>query len=228
MIFDDEFEYLATGQDGILYVSHGIFNILAIKDGAVIKDNSLSGYLTMHPGGEWGISFWVNAEPMLVKASGGELTQEPWVLSNLSDAAKRQGRFSSISCVAISDTRIYVAGTDAQTGDAQRVAVYDLEGKELFTFGAEDWMADDAFGSVTGIVETSGGILVQDGNYRAFKLFSQQGEFLGMVESDKLLGTDYPWLSSMIPFDDGVLVAAAQSRQDESGDELLIFKLSGF
>ena len=227
MTFDDEFEYLAAGKDGILYISNGIFNILAVKDGAVIKDNSLSGYLAMHPDGEWGISFWVNAEPMLVKASGGELTAEPWILSNLSDAAKRQGRFSSLSCVAITDTRIYAAGTDAQKGDAQRVAVYDLEGRELFTFGNEDWMADDAFGSVTAIVETSGGILVQDGNYRAYKLFSHQGEFLGMAESDKLLGTDYPWLSSMISFDGGVLTAAAQSRQDESGDELLIFALSG-
>lgn len=227
MTFDDKYEYLAAGKDGILYVSNGIFNTLAVKDGAVIKDNNLSGYLAMHPGGQWGISFWVNAEPMLVKASGGELTGEPWVLSNLSDAAKRQGRFSAISCVAISDTRIYAAGTDAQKGDAQRVAVYDLEGGELFTFGSEDWMADDAFGSVTAIVETSAGILVQDGNYRAYKLFSHQGEFLGMAESDKLLGTDYPWLSSMIPYDGGVLTAAAQSRQDESGDELLIFAVSG-
>lgn len=148
-------------------------------------------------------------------------------MSNLSDASKRQGRFSAISCISITDTRIYVAGTDVEKGDAQRVAVYDLDGKELFTFGAEDWSADDAFGSVTGLVETQSGILVQDGNYRAFKLFSQQGEFLGSVDSDKLLGTDYPWLSSMIPIDGGVLVAAAQSREDESGDELLIFKLSG-
>ena len=77
------------------------------------------------------------------------------------------------------------------------------------------------------MVETPSGILVQDGNYRAFKLFSGQGEFLGTVEGDELLGTDNPWLSSMIPTDKGVLVAAAQSREDESGDELLIFKLSG-
>lgn len=203
-------------------------NILSIKDGAVIEDNSVSGYLVMHPGGEWGISFWVNAEPMLVRASGGVLTAEPWVLSNLSDAAKRQGRFSAISCVSITDTRIYVAGTDAEKGDAQRVAVYDLDGKELFTFGAEDWSADDAYSSVTGVVETPSGILVQDGYYHAFKLFSQQGEFLGEIEGDKLLGTDYPWLSSMIITDGGVLVAAAQSREDESGDELLLFKVSGF
>ncbi|MHC1786923.1 MAG: hypothetical protein AB9880_07675 [Christensenellales bacterium] len=228
MTLPDTFEYLATGQDGILYASNGIFNILAIKDGSILEDNGLSGYLVMHPSGTWGLSFWVNADPMLVRAEGGKLKEEPWILANLSDPATRKGRFSAISCVAITDTRIYVAGTDALKGESQRVAVYDLEGQELLTLGAEDWTADDAFGSVTGLVETPAGLLVQDGNYRAFKLFSPQGLFLGEVESDKLLGTDYPWLSSMIPGPEGVLVAAAQSRQDESGDELLIFNLSGF
>ncbi len=224
----DDFEYLTLAKDGILYVSEGIFNILAIKDGAVIQDNNISGNLVMHPGGEWGISYWANAEPKLIHAKDGVLTEEQWILSNLSDAQNRKGRFSSISCIAISNTRIYVAGSDAEKGEAQRVAVYDLDGKELFTFGAEDWTKDDAFGSVTGIVETSEGILVLDGNYRAFKLFSRQGEFIGTVDGDSLLGTDYPWLSSMIPVDDGVLVAAAQSREDESCDELLIYMIKGF
>jgi hypothetical protein len=47
------------------------------------------------------------------------------------------------------------------------------------------------------------------------------------VGSDDLLGTDYPWLSSMIASPDGVLVAGAQEREDGSADELLIFKLTG-
>ncbi len=228
MRLNDDFEYLSIAKDGLLYVSEGIFNILTVKDGDVISDSGVSGDLAMHPGGEWGISFFANADPQKISASGGVLTAEPWVLSNLSDAEKRQGRFSSISCVSISDERIYVAGTDAQNGDAQRVAVFDIDGNELFTFGANDWMADDAFGSVTGIAKTPGGILVLDGNFRAFKLFTDNGEFLGMVESDKLLGTDYPWLSSMVPAGDGVLVAAAQEREDESCSELLIFLVTGF
>jgi hypothetical protein len=225
---DEEYEYLSAGKDGILYVSEGASSILAIKDGTILLDNSVSGDLVMHPDGKWGISFWANADPKMVRVSDGVLTEEPWVLSNLSDAENRKGRFSSISCVYISDKRIYVAGIDAEKGDAQRVAVYDLKGKELFSFGAEDWTRDDAFGSVTGIVETPNGILVQDGNNRALKLFSSKGVFIGTVDSDKLLGTDYPWLSSMIGAEDGVLVAAAQEREDQSCDELLLYEIKGF
>jgi hypothetical protein len=93
---------------------------------------------------------------------------------------------------------------------------------------ALDWTKDDAFGLVTGIVETKNGILVQDGNYRAYKMFTKDGAFIGAVDCDELLGTSYPWLSSMIPAGSGVYVAAAQRREDQSCDELLLFRITGF
>ena len=67
-----------------------------------------------------------------------------------------------------------------------------------------------------------------DGNYRAFKLFDLQGSFLGKADSDDLLGTDYPWLTSIVPYEGGAVVAASQSRADGSGDELLLFSIQGF
>ena len=229
MQLPDKYEYLSAGKDGILYASQGMFNILAIRDDAVIKTNQVSGDLVTHPSGDWGLTFWANADPMHITSDAeGNLTKKPWVLSGLSDSAARKGRFSMISCVAISPDRIYVAGTDALEGDAQRVAVYDLDGEELFTFGGADWTADDAFGSVTGIIQTGDSILVMDGNYRAFKLFDLQGSFLGKADSDDLLGTDYPWLTSIVPYEGGAIVAASQSRADGSGDELLLFSIKGF
>ena len=229
MQLPDKYEYLSAGKDGILYASQGMFNILAIRDDAVIKTNQVSGDLVTHPSGDWGLTFWANADPMHITSDAeGNLTKKPWVLSGLSDSAARKGRFSMISCVAISPDRIYVAGTDALEGDAQRVAVYDLDGEELFTFGGADWTADDAFGSVTGIIQTGDSILVMDGNYRTFKLFDLQGSFLGKADSDDLLGTDYPWLTSIVPYEGGAIVAASQSRADGSGDELLLFSIQGF
>lgn len=228
MTLGDTFEFLSAAKDGTLYASQGFYNTLALKDGKLLKDNPIAGDVVMHPDGKWGISAWANADTKKVTASKGSLTEEPWVLTGLSDEAQRKGRFSMISYVYISDKRIYVAGSDAENGDAQRIAVFDLEGKELFSFGAADWMQDDALGSVTGIVETKNGILVQDGNYHAYKLFTKDGDFIGKVDCDELLGTSYPWLSSMVPADGGVYVAASQRRADESCDELLLFKISGF
>jgi hypothetical protein len=194
-----------------------------------VADDPLGGDLAMHPQGEWGVSFWANADTQRVFYKDGALGEEPWILTNMSDAAARKGRFSSVSCVYVAQDRVYVAGTDAMSGDSQRVAAFDLMGNELFTFGATDWMKDDAFGSVTAMVETPSGILVLDGNYRALKLFSLTGEFVGQVENvDGLLGTDYPWPCAMgaLP-DGGVFIALTQAREDKSADELLLFRLTG-
>ncbi len=225
---DAAHEYLSAGKDGTLFVSQGVFNTLAYKEGKLLKENAVSGDVVMHPDGKWGISFWANSDTKKVTASKGTLTEEPWVLTGLTDPAQRKGRFSMISCLYISDSRVYVAGYDVENGEAQRIAVYDFEGNEVMDFGGVDWTEVDAFGSVTGIVETKNGILVMDGNNRAFKLFSKDGAFIGAVEADELLGTRYPWLSSMIPADGGVYVAAAQRRDDDSCDELILFKVSGF
>ncbi len=227
MRLEDKYEYLSAAKDGFLYLSQGIFHVLALGDDATMK-NSLSGKLAMHPSGKWGITFWANSDPMKISALAGSLEKAPWVLSSLSDADKRQGRFGSITCVSISEDRIYVAGTDALQGGTNRVAIFDLDGSELASFGSDDWSAGDAFGSVTGIVETAGGLLVLDGNFRELKLFTREGGFLASVRCDELLGTDYPWPSSMIPYQEGVLIAAAQKRADESCEELLVFEVTGF
>ncbi|HSK68734.1 MAG TPA: hypothetical protein VLA21_05685 [Candidatus Limnocylindria bacterium] len=229
MRLPEEFDQLSAGKDGLLYVAQGFWNILAVRDGEVVADNAVGGFLAMHPDGEWGVGYWANADTKRVTAQGGSLTEEPWILTGLSDPAARQGRFSNLSCVYVARDRVYAAGNDALSGDAQRVAAYDLEGNELLTFGAADWMKDDALGSVTAMAETPAGILVLDGNYRALKLFSPEGEFLGQVEDlDELLGTDYPWPCAMgtLP-DGGVFIAVAQARDDESADELLVFRVTG-
>jgi hypothetical protein len=228
MKLDDKYEYMSNTKDGTMYLSQGIFNIIAIRDGSDAVVSDISGDVVMHPDGEWGISFWANSDPLIVKSANGTLTSEPWILANLSDDTLRKGRFSSISCISISQDRIYVAGNDVENGGTQRLAVYDLKGKELFTVGSNDWTADDGFSSITGIVETSKGFLVLDSNNRALKLFDKKGKFQGTADCDQLFGTNAAWLSCMIPAEDGVLVAATQTRQDESADELLVFHVTGF
>lgn len=45
----------------------------------------------------------------------------------------------------------------------------------------------------------------------------------------ELIGTSYPWLEDMQLLEDGsLLVALTQEREDESADELLFFRLTGF
>ena len=78
------------------------------------------------------------------------------------------------------------------------------------------------------IVQTENGILVLDGYYQEFKLFSLDGTFLGSADCDELLGTNYPWPYTMVDTDGGALVLLSQERDDQSATELLVFEITGF
>ena len=64
---------------------------------------------------------------------------------------------------------------------------------------------------------------------REIVLWSADGTWLGAVDDWDLFGTDYPWLAAADMAEDGsILVVMSETREDESADEVLVFKLSGF
>lgn len=64
---------------------------------------------------------------------------------------------------------------------------------------------------------------------RRLYFWSKDGNFIGVIQVKDLLGTDYPWLEDMQLMEDGsVLLALTQEREDESADELMLFRLTGF
>lgn len=222
-----EYRLLSASWDGTLYLTDGYYQAMTFKD-ATAQDFELDGYLAMHPQGEWGLCYWASSDVKRIAFTEDGMATKPWVLTDLDDADSRQGRFSSVQYITITPEHIFVAGSDILTNDAVRIAMYDLAGNELATFGGSDWTDDSAFGSVAGIVETGNGILVQDGYYQEYKLFSLDGTFLGSADCDDLLGTDYPWPLSMTPSENGALALLSQEREDKSAVELLVFEITGF
>lgn len=226
---EDEYEYLSVDQSGMLYVSQGIFEVIGVKDGQKVMQSNVDGDLVMHPSGEWGISFWVNADTQKITNQDGILTAEPWILTNLNDDAARTGMFSMISDVAITEEHILVAGKSAGEESDEKIAVYDYEGNQLMVLGGSEISDPDCLGSVTAMAETPNGIVAADGNMRRIYFWTRDGIFIGAVEMRELIGTSYPWLEDMQLLEDGsLLVALTQEREDESADELLFFRLTGF
>ena len=181
----------------MLYASDGFYQALSY-DGNAAESFELDGYLSMHPDGQWGLSYWGSSTVKKVTFTADGMAMKDWVLTDMSDDTTRQGRFSSVDTILITDDHIFVAGSDASTAYAVRIAMYDFDGNELAVFGSDDWMDDSAFGSVAGIVETDSGIIVLDGFYQDFKLFGMDGTFIGMADCDDLLGTNDPWPLTMV------------------------------
>lgn len=226
--YDKEYEYLSYDNSGMLYLSQGIFEGDAVKDHAIVG-STITHDLVMHPSGEWGITSWVSSDVMKVTNNNGSFSEEPWVLTNLNIDETRQGDFAMIDDIAISDSHIIVAGLVAGSSSTKKIGVYDYDGNKQLLLGGETYEDPDCLGAVTGIVETANGYVAADGNMRKLYFWEKDGTFIGTVDSDDIFGTDYPWFEDMQLLDDGsILLMLTQERFDESADELLVFRLTGF
>lgn len=224
---DNTYNSMSAADDGTLYLTDGYYDGLTYKDG-VFGQYDVEGYLAIHPEGKWGLNFWYNSDVKKITNTADGLAVKNWALTGLSDDALRTGRFSTVDFIKVTSENVFVAGYDTLSNNTERLAMYDLDGNEIATFGGTDWSDDSTIGSVSGVLQTKNGILVQDATYQAYKLFALDGTFLGSVSCDELLGTEYPWPYAMVDTDGGALVLLSQERNDQSATELLVFEITGF
>ena len=123
---------------------------------------------------------------------------------------------------------VYVTGT-SDDKDNVAVWVFDTAGNQQFEFGNVEFAEDGSMGAITDVVETANGYIVFDGNMRSILFYGADGSLLASADDSDLFGTNYPWISSAAVMADGsVLVAMTEERADDSADELLVYRLSGF
>lgn len=226
---EDDYEYISADKTGMLYLSQGVFNVIGIKDNYVSLTSEITGDLVMHNSGKWGISFWVGSDTQEVSKKNNTLTSKPWILTGLDDDSKRKGIFNMLQEVAITDDKILVAGSTAGDDSSTKIVVYNQKGKELYKLGGEDFAAPDSLGSITGMVETKNGFVAADGNMRKIQFWNKKGKHIGTIDAEDIFGTSYPWIEDMQLLEDGsILIALTQEREDNSADELLFFRLTGF
>lgn len=229
MDLEDDYEYISADETGMLYLSQGIFEVIGVKEGKQALQTTIKGDLAMHPSGEWGISFWVNSDIQKITNQDGNLTSVPWILTGLNDDAARQGPFSMLDDVEISSQHILVAGKIASEDSNTKIIVYDYDGNQLLELGGTEISDPDNLGYITGMAETENGFVAIDGNMRCIQLWNKEGVHVGAIGAKDIFGTDYPWLEDMQLLDDGsILILATQERVDESANELMFFRLTGF
>ena len=223
---EEDIETIRTDSAGKLYLSQGIFESFVFEGFDKVAAPGITHYVVMHPSGTWGLTYWVNSDPMKFTVEDDIFREEPWVLSDINKNETRVGPLTSIDDLRITDSHIILSGGSAEESK-KLVIVYDLAGTELFRL--EDKPGNFGIGWVTGIIETPNGFLVTDGNMRDILLWNTAGAFIGTIDASKLFGAGYCWLEDVALLDDGsILVAISQERADKSADELLFFRLTGF
>ncbi len=169
------------------------------------------------PGGTWGISWFSSGEDCeLYSFRDGTLAGSPFPFPEV----------DIISQVCIDTNYIYVCGSSVEDNE-QYIFAYDYAGELMLQLGGEP----DGFGlgSITYVTSTENGFLALDGNMREVVLWTADGTWIGAVDDGDLFGTGYPWIAAADVASDGsILIVMSDERPDESADEVLVFRLSGF
>ena len=212
-----EYEILEKGADGNLVLSRFMEPVFGHNGDSAQFSYDGPDKFAVAPGGTWGISwFYSGDECQLYSFHDSVLTGSPFPFPEV----------DSISQVNIDNQYILVSGSAVDDGE-QYIFVYDYSGELQMQLGGEP----DGFGlgSITYATSTPNGFLALDGNMREVVLWTADGTWIGAVDDGDLFGTYYPWIAAADIADDGsILVVMSEERADESADEVLVFKLSGF
>ena len=212
-----EYEILEKGADGNLVLSRFMEPVFGHNGDSAQFSYDGPDKFAVAPGGTWGISWFYSCdECQLYSFLDSVLTGSPFPFPEV----------DSISQVNIDSQYILVSGS-AKADNKQYIFVYDYSGELQMQLGGEP----DGFGlgSITYATSTPNGFLALDGNMREVVLWTADGTWIGAVDDGDLFGTGYPWIAAADIADDGsILVVMSDTRADESADEVLVFKLSGF
>ena len=214
---DSEYEFLEKGADGNIILSSFMEPVIGHDGESLQFSYEGPDKFTVAPGATWGISWFYSGEDCeLYSFHDGALTGSPFPFPEV----------DGISQVNIDSQYILVSGSAKEDGE-QYIFVYDYSGELQMKLAGEP----DGFGlgSITYATSTPNGFLALDGNMRDVVLWTADGTWVGAAEDGDLFGTSYPWFAAADMAEDGsILVVMSDTRADESADEVLVFKLSGF
>lgn len=212
---NEEFEDISADTTGAIWLSNFMAPLISWKDGAQTASYEGTDHVAMHPSGTWGISWFSDSACEKVTLSGGTMKTEPLVFQEV----------GTVSHLMVDENHIYVCGYAADES-GHKVFVYDEKGTLQLTLADSD---GSGLGSVTFVTQTANGYLALDGNMREVVLWTKDGAYIGKADDGDLFGTSYPWFCGGAKLADGsILVLMTEERADESAEELIAYKLSGF
>lgn len=211
----DTYEYVDAAEDGSFWFSNIVRDLVKWDGESAAAAYPDSNVTAMHPSGTWGVE-WGYSEIKKVTISGDTAAKE----------AIATPEVKNITCVNVDEKgNIFVCASGVED-NGHKIFVYDSNGTLKTTLSDEN---GEQMGSVTFATETSNGYLALDGNMRYLYIYDKGGAYIGHCTFNELFGTNYPWPCDACVLEDGsILCLMSDERPDESADEVVVFRLSGF
>ena len=212
---EDDYETINSTEDGSLWLSGSMNDIIRIKDGAVVNTYEDIYNFAIHPSGTWGVDYFTSNECNIITFNGDTYSATPIIFKEA----------DTIMNVNVDKNNIYVCA-NAADDSGHKVFVYNKSGVLQKTLcNAEG----EGLGSVTFVTQTSNGYIGFDGNMRDVLLWKNDGTFIAEISDGDLFDTNYPWFCSSAVLSDGsILTIMTDEREDQSATEVIVFNVKGF
>ena len=221
-----KYEDLCADDKGVLYLSGFSAKLCAIKDGAVIfEDKGLSGpkHLSMHPSGEWGISWYSSISTgrnNIVKLVGDSEIED--------GAALEVSDLKTVLECSVTKNNIFLFGMkDSKT----IIRVFDTGGNVKYDMGDGDRAWDGVTVAEGRVVETNNGFITVN-KFGSLVFFDTNGYLIGEIKASDLFGTPSSHSRSLMRsaqlLDDGSIILSVAVPRDGSGSEVAVYRLTGF
>ncbi len=212
---EDDYDSIEVTDDGTLWVSGGLNDIICIKDGKTAAAYEDIDNLAIHPSGTWGVDFFTSNECEIVTFNGNTYTAAPVKFEEA----------DTIMHLCVDENNIYVCASAADDS-GHKVFIYNKEGVLQKTLCDAE---GESLGSVTFITQTDNGYIAFDGNMRDALIWDNSGKFIVEISDDDLFSTNYPWFCDSAVLDDGnIITIMTDEREDKSATELVVFIVKGF
>lgn len=212
---EDDYELMNTTDDGSLWLSGFMKDVLRIKDGEIINTYEDIDNLAMHPSGAWGVEYFTSADCSIVTFDGDAVSKTPVTFSEV----------DTIMNLCVDANNIYVCASAADDS-GHKVFIYNKDGVLQKTLCDAE---GEGLGSITFVTQTANGYIGFDGNMRDVLLWDNSGAFISETSSDELFDAHYPWFCASTVLSDGsILTLMTEERADRSATEVIVFNVSGF
>ena len=221
--FKYSYSEIQSCSDGCAYLSASSRSAPIIKldaDGNMTEIPLNTATVSMHPSAQWGIGWFTGTKvtPFTVDNGTAALGTETVVSEIL----------KNVSRVNITTDYVILSGTTAENNN-HALLVCDKGLTPVMKLGDVKMREDGFVAYVYTAIQTDAGFVAFDGNMKTIVFWDKEGNPIATLGCKELFGASYAWMTGCtIDMDGSLLVCMEQTRSDNSANELLVYRVSGF
>ena len=212
---EDTGDSISVDATGKIYADGGVFEAAVYDPATGAKGEAVaSGELTASKNADFALTYFTGKENITAIKNG---VAAPWAINGVADT----GKFESISVIEIVGDTVVLAGADAENNI---IGAFDTNGtQQVISSGC-------LAGSLpTAATKTANGYVASSVNEMTF--VNTDGAIIGEADAKELFGIsdNSVWIYEMTALPEGGFLALAQVyKSGVDGDEIVLFKVSGF